>query len=129
MQLFCDFLWSFFHKPPSAFVNLAPSRSSAGLLFESQAPFPFSGGTAIHVLLLLFFLAFLYYLRHFLPTSRHVMQNTLSTIDPQIFTAIQNEEQRQSEGMELIASENYQSPAVLSVQSSVFANKYSEGFP
>ncbi|GHV21203.1 hypothetical protein FACS1894176_11780 [Bacteroidia bacterium] len=57
------------------------------------------------------------------------MQNTLSTTDPQIQTAIQNEEQRQSDGMELIASENYQSPEVLSVQSSVFANKYSEGFP
>jgi glycine hydroxymethyltransferase len=39
------------------------------------------------------------------------------------------EEKRQSEGMELIASENYQSVAVLQAQSSVFANKYSEGFP
>ena len=57
------------------------------------------------------------------------MQNFIQQTDPEIFQAIQNEQTRQSEGMELIASENYQSPAVLSVQSSVFANKYSEGFP
>jgi glycine hydroxymethyltransferase len=54
---------------------------------------------------------------------------TLSTTDPQIWDAIQNEEKRQSDGMELIASENYQSLAVLAPQSSVLANKYSEGFP
>jgi glycine hydroxymethyltransferase len=39
------------------------------------------------------------------------------------------EMQRQSVGIELIASENYQSPAVLETQASVFANKYAEGFP
>ena len=55
--------------------------------------------------------------------------STLSTQDPQAFAAIQAEKIRQSEGMELIASENYQSPAVLEAQSSHFANKYSEGFP
>ncbi|MFZ2150483.1 MAG: serine hydroxymethyltransferase [Candidatus Absconditicoccaceae bacterium] len=49
--------------------------------------------------------------------------------DPQIYSAMLAEQKRQSEGMELIASENYQSPAVLEVQSSHFANKYSEGFP
>ncbi len=49
--------------------------------------------------------------------------------DPKIYDAILAEQKRQSEGMELIASENYQSPAVLEAQSSVFANKYSEGFP
>jgi glycine hydroxymethyltransferase len=49
--------------------------------------------------------------------------------DPIIANAIQSEEYRQSTGMELIASENYQSAAVLQAQSSVFANKYSEGFP
>lgn len=37
--------------------------------------------------------------------------------------------QRQSKGIELIASENYQSSAVLEAQASVFANKYAEGFP
>ena len=50
----------------------------------------------------------------------------VQTTDPQIYTSILAEQKRQSEGMELIASENYQSPAVLEAQSSVFANKYSE---
>lgn len=49
--------------------------------------------------------------------------------DPSIFGLIQAEYKRQSEGMELIASENYQSTAVLQAQSSVFANKYAEWFP
>ncbi len=49
--------------------------------------------------------------------------------DPAIYNAIIAEQQRQSEGMELIASENYQSPAALEAQSSVFANKYSEWTP
>lgn len=49
--------------------------------------------------------------------------------DPDIYALILAEQQRQSEGMELIASENYQSAAVLEAQSSVFANKYSEWFP
>ncbi len=53
----------------------------------------------------------------------------IRTTDQQVYNAILAEQQRQSEGMELIASENYQSPAVLEAQSSVFANKYSEGFP
>jgi glycine hydroxymethyltransferase len=57
------------------------------------------------------------------------MRTSLSYFDPEIQTAIQNEKIRQSEGMELIASENYQSLAVLETQSSVLANKYSEGFP
>jgi glycine hydroxymethyltransferase len=50
------------------------------------------------------------------------VQNT----DSQVQKAILNEQKRQLEGMELIASENYQSEAVLQAQSSVFANKYSE---
>jgi len=53
------------------------------------------------------------------------MKNT----DPQIHHIIEQEQRRQNEGMELIASENYQSKAVLEAQASVFANKYSEGFP
>lgn len=53
----------------------------------------------------------------------------IASIDPEIYASILAEQTRQSEGMELIASENYQSPAVLEAQSSVFANKYSEGFP
>ncbi len=54
---------------------------------------------------------------------------SIQSVDPDIYAAILAEQKRQSEGMELIASENYQSPAVLEAQSSVFANKYSEGFP
>ncbi len=49
--------------------------------------------------------------------------------DKEVQKLIQAEEQRQSEGIELIASENYQSSAVLQAQASVFANKYAEGFP
>jgi len=53
-----------------------------------------------------------------------MLQNT----DPEIFQAILDEQERQSNWMELIASENYQSKAVLQAQSSVFANKYAEWF-
>lgn len=53
----------------------------------------------------------------------------LQTQDPQVYASILAEQTRQSEGMELIASENYQSAAVLEAQSAHFANKYSEGFP
>ena len=53
----------------------------------------------------------------------------LQSQDNEIYKAIIGEQQRQSEGMEFIASENYQSAAVLQAQSSVFANKYSEGTP
>ena len=54
-----------------------------------------------------------------------MLQNT----DPEVFQAILAEEKRQAEWMELIASENYQSKAVLQAQASVFANKYAEWFP
>jgi glycine hydroxymethyltransferase len=49
--------------------------------------------------------------------------------DPQIYKAILGEVKRQREGMELIASENYVSQAVLEALGTVFTNKYSEGFP
>ena len=49
--------------------------------------------------------------------------------DKKIYQAIKNEEKRQREGMELIASENYVSPTVLEALGSVFTNKYSEGYP
>ena len=48
--------------------------------------------------------------------------------DP-IFTLIDSEKKRQSEGLELIPSENYVSPAVLSAMGSILTNKYSEGYP
>ena len=54
-----------------------------------------------------------------------MLQNT----DPEVYQAILDEEKRQANWMELIASENYQSKAVLQAQSSVFANKYAEWFP
>jgi len=49
--------------------------------------------------------------------------------DQEILKGIKDEEQRQSEGMELIASENYVSAAVLEAMASVLNNKYSEGYP
>jgi glycine hydroxymethyltransferase len=49
--------------------------------------------------------------------------------DPDIYEIIKREEQRQKEGIELIASENYVSPAVLEAMGSVLTNKYSEGYP
>lgn len=56
------------------------------------------------------------------------MQN-LKKQDKQIYSAITGEIKRQQEGMELIASENYVSKAVLEALGSVFTNKYSEGYP
>jgi glycine hydroxymethyltransferase len=53
----------------------------------------------------------------------------ISEIDPQIAEAIANEERRQHEGLELIASENFVSEAVLEAAGSVFTNKYAEGYP
>ncbi len=53
----------------------------------------------------------------------------LAHTDPEIFSAIEAENQRQEEHIELIASENYVSPAVLQVQGSQLTNKYAEGYP
>lgn len=57
------------------------------------------------------------------------MSLALSEADPQIAEAIANEERRQHEGLELIASENFVSEAVLEAAGSVFTNKYAEGYP
>ncbi|HEX8649995.1 MAG TPA: serine hydroxymethyltransferase [Pyrinomonadaceae bacterium] len=54
---------------------------------------------------------------------------TLAETDPLISDAIDNEVRRQSEGLELIASENFVSEAVLEAMGSVFTNKYAEGYP
>ncbi|UCH16170.1 MAG: serine hydroxymethyltransferase [Burkholderiales bacterium] len=54
---------------------------------------------------------------------------TLANIDPEIWTAIQNENRRQEDHIELIASENYASPAVMAAQGSQLTNKYAEGYP
>src|SRR6184192_3408951 len=53
----------------------------------------------------------------------------LKQADPEIWQAIQGERRRQQTGLELIASENYTSPAVLAAQGSVLTNKYAEGYP
>lgn len=55
----------------------------------------------------------------------HLLQNT----DPEIWSAIKGEIQRQEQHIELIASENYTSPAVMQAQGSVLTNKYAEGYP
>jgi glycine hydroxymethyltransferase len=54
------------------------------------------------------------------------MHITNSLTDDAVASLIMHEQERQKEGMELIASENYQSPSVLAAQATVFANKYSE---
>ena len=57
------------------------------------------------------------------------MSRPLYEVDPQIAAAIDNEARRQHEGLELIASENFVSEAVLEAMGSVFTNKYAEGYP
>jgi glycine hydroxymethyltransferase len=54
---------------------------------------------------------------------------TLESVDPDVWRAVKGEEQRQEEYIELIASENYASPAVMEAQGSVLTNKYAEGYP
>ena len=58
-----------------------------------------------------------------------IFDETLETTDPEIFRVVQQEAQRQEDHIELIASENYASPAVLAAQGSVLTNKYAEGYP
>ena len=61
--------------------------------------------------------------------SNQSMYRPLFEADPQIAAAIDNETRRQHEGLELIASENFVSEAVLEAAGSVFTNKYAEGYP
>ncbi|MBK1689250.1 serine hydroxymethyltransferase [Rubrivivax gelatinosus] len=56
-------------------------------------------------------------------------QSTLANVDPEIWATIQDENRRQEEHIELIASENYTSPAVMAAQGSQLTNKYAEGYP
>jgi len=55
--------------------------------------------------------------------------NTLDKVDPELWSAIQKEDERQEQHIELIASENYTSPAVMQAQGSQLTNKYAEGYP
>jgi glycine hydroxymethyltransferase len=59
----------------------------------------------------------------------HFMSHPLSQQDPEIFAAIQAESRREEDGLELIASENYASRAVMEAQGSILTNKYAEGYP
>ena len=56
-------------------------------------------------------------------------QSTIANVDPEIWNAIQAENKRQEDHIELIASENYTSPAVMAAQGSQLTNKYAEGYP
>jgi glycine hydroxymethyltransferase len=53
----------------------------------------------------------------------------LSAVDPEVAAVIEHERQRQQQNIELIASENFTSPAVMEAQGSVLTNKYAEGYP
>jgi glycine hydroxymethyltransferase len=55
--------------------------------------------------------------------------STVANVDPELWAVIQQENQRQEEHIELIASENYASPAVMAAQGSQLTNKYAEGYP
>ncbi len=61
--------------------------------------------------------------------NHEVTMDALQSGDIEVWQAIQNERQRQQHGLEMIASENYTSPAVLAAQGSVLTNKYAEGLP
>jgi glycine hydroxymethyltransferase len=58
-----------------------------------------------------------------------LMQRSLAETDPEVADAIRNETRRQADGLELIASENFVSNAVLEAAGSVMTNKYAEGYP
>jgi len=62
-------------------------------------------------------------------TATERMSRPLAEVDPEIFQAIQHETERQDGQLELIASENFTSQAVLEATGSVFTNKYAEGYP
>ena len=62
-------------------------------------------------------------------TEQQRMSRPLAEVDPQIYDAIQKEADRQNTRIELIASENFTSEAVLEATASVFTNKYAEGYP
>ncbi len=61
--------------------------------------------------------------------KREEQTTELKKADPEIFHWIEKEAERQKEGLELIASENYASPAVCQAQGSLLTNKYAEGYP
>jgi RpiB/LacA/LacB family sugar-phosphate isomerase len=62
-------------------------------------------------------------------SGARLMDLQLSEVDPEIAAAIEHERRRQQDNIELIASENFTSPAVMEAQGSVLTNKYAEGYP
>jgi glycine hydroxymethyltransferase len=62
-------------------------------------------------------------------TEQHLMARPLAEADPDVFELIQKETERQNSRLELIASENFTSEAVLEAAGSTFTNKYAEGYP
>ncbi|MDA8094964.1 MAG: serine hydroxymethyltransferase [Betaproteobacteria bacterium] len=56
-------------------------------------------------------------------------KRTIEQVDPELWAAMEGERRRQEDHIELIASENYTSPAVMQAQGSVLTNKYAEGYP
>jgi len=62
-------------------------------------------------------------------TEQERMARPLASVDPEIHRLIQKEVERQNEGIELIASENFTSEAVMEATASVYTNKYPEGYP
>ena len=66
---------------------------------------------------------------HSTPSNLNAPSGGLRKVDPEIFDAVTAEEKRQRENIELIASENFTSRAVMEAQGSVLTNKYAEGYP
>jgi glycine hydroxymethyltransferase len=62
-------------------------------------------------------------------TEQQRMSRRLAEVDPEIYAAIRHETERQDSRLELIASENFTSEAILEATGSVFTNKYAEGYP
>lgn len=64
-----------------------------------------------------------------IPLFQNAMMKELLAADPEIYSLVRQEEQRQADKIRLIASENYVSTAVLQATGTVLTNKYSEGYP
>src|SRR5699024_4641774 len=62
-------------------------------------------------------------------TMEQVKQTGLEQTDPELYQAIEDEKKRQQDNIELIASENFVSEAVMEAMGSVLTNKYAEGYP
>src|SRR5215475_931965 len=63
------------------------------------------------------------------PNPEPLPMNFIAEEDPKVWAAIADEIERQQDGLEMIASENYTSPAVMQAAGSVLTNKYAEGYP